>query len=134
MPDTTPTDIDGEGRLVRNVIFSWLSYSVFIVIGFIIPRLISDNLGQTDLGIWDFAWSLVSFFGLIQVPIGTSMARYVAKYRRQGNSRRLSESVSSVWLYQSAAAAAVLAIIFVIHFNFEDCIAFQSIEFNSVQF
>ncbi|MHC5062326.1 MAG: hypothetical protein ACYTFK_14830, partial [Planctomycetota bacterium] len=50
-------DLTGRDRLVSNVIFNWAAYSVFIVAGFIMPRLIDRRLGQELLGIWDFAWS-----------------------------------------------------------------------------
>jgi O-antigen/teichoic acid export membrane protein len=74
-------DLTGRDRLVWNVIFNWAAYFVFIVAGFIMPRMIDRRLGQELLGIWDFAWSLVTYFGLVQLGVGSSVNRYVAKYR-----------------------------------------------------
>jgi len=53
---------------------------VNVVAGFVMPRLISDHLGQTTLGIW-IRWSVVSYFALIQLNLGGSVNRYVARYR-----------------------------------------------------
>src|ERR1700689_2389968 len=74
-------DLSGQDRLSRNVAFAWGGYAVNLVAGFIMPRLISDRLGQTTLGIWDFAWSVVSYFGLVQLGVSGSVSRYVARYR-----------------------------------------------------
>ena len=73
-------DLSGRDRLVSSVIFNWAAYFVYIVAGFIIPRLIDRQLGQELLGIWDFAWSLVSYFALVQFGIASSVNRYIAKY------------------------------------------------------
>jgi len=73
-------DLTGRDRLVSNVIFSWAGYFVFIVAGFIMPRLIDHQLGQELLGIWDFCWSLTAYFELVRLGIGSSVNRYVAKY------------------------------------------------------
>ena len=76
----TQEDLTGRDKLVLNVIFNWTAYFVYIVAGFIMPRLIDRKLGQELLGIWDFAWSLTGYFGLVQLGISSSVNRYIAKY------------------------------------------------------
>jgi len=93
--DKPKEDLTGRDRLVSNVIFNWAAYIVFIVAGFIMPRLIDQRLGQELLGIWDFAWSLVSYFGLVQLGFGSSINRYVAKYRAVGDISGMNQIVSS---------------------------------------
>jgi len=67
---------DGRERFGRNVAFAWGGYMVNVISGFLVPRLISDQLGQVTLGVWDFAWSFVSYFGLVQLGRGGSISRY----------------------------------------------------------
>jgi O-antigen/teichoic acid export membrane protein len=81
-----------------NVAVSWAGQFVFVVAGFIMPRMIDRRLGQETLGIWDFSWSMVGYFGLIQVGVGSSVGRYVAKYRVRGEMNKVSEVVSSIGL------------------------------------
>jgi len=88
-------DLTGRDRLVSNVLFNWGAYSVFIIAGFIMPRMIDSHLGQESLGVWDFAWSLVSYFGLVQMGVSSSVNRYVAKYRAAGDISGLNAIVSS---------------------------------------
>jgi len=88
-------DLTGRDRLVANVIFNWGGHFVFIVAGFILPRMIDRRLGQELLGVWDFAWSLVSYFGLVAAGIASSVNRYVARYRLAGDISGVNAVVSS---------------------------------------
>jgi O-antigen/teichoic acid export membrane protein len=88
-------DLTGRDRLTSNVIFSWGGHFVFIIGGFIMPRMIDHRLGQELLGVWDFAWALVTYFALVQLGINSSVTRYVAKYRAAGDAFGMNRVVSS---------------------------------------
>jgi len=103
-------DLTGRDRLVSNVIFSWVAHLVFIVAGFIMPRMIDRRLGQDLLGIWDFAWSLVSYFGLVQAGVGSSVNRYIAKYRAAGDISGLNRIASTAFCIQNIAGMLVLGL------------------------
>lgn len=103
-------DLTGRDRLLSNVLFSWGSYLVFVVAGFVMPRMIDRHLGQVTLGIWDFCWSLVSYLNLAGLGIGSSVNRYVAKYRAANDIDKLRKAVSSVMCIQLIVAAVVLII------------------------
>lgn len=105
-----PPDLTGRSRMAWNVIISWAGQMVFIVAGFIMPRMIDRRLGQETLGIWDFSWSMVAYFGLIQMGVGSSVSRYVAKYRARGEVDLVSSIVSSVMFLQSAMALVILVL------------------------
>ena len=102
-------DLTGRDRLVSNVLVNWGAHSVFIVAGFIMPRMIDRRLGQEVLGVWDFAWSLVSYFGLVQAGIGSSVNRYVAKYRAAHDISAINRTVSSAFCLLGLAGMLVLA-------------------------
>jgi len=89
-------DLTGRDRMVSNVLYSWGGYLVFVITGFIMPRMIDGYVGQTALGIWDFCWSLVSYLSLAGLGVGSSVNRYVAKYRAENDVLRLRQAVSSV--------------------------------------
>lgn len=106
----TDTDISGRTRLGRNVLTSWVSQLVFIAFGFIMPRVIDEELGQASLGIWDFGWSIVSYLSFAMMGIGSSVNRYVARYRAAADDLALSRTISSVTALQLAIGLAVAAI------------------------
>lgn len=93
MPDV---DYTGRDSMVRNVVTSWLSQLIFIVFGFVMPRMIDESIGQTALGVWDFAWTIVSYFSIAMLGIGSSVNRFVARYRAAADWHSMSSSMSSV--------------------------------------
>ncbi len=108
--EKTGEDLTGRDRLVSNVIFGWSAHFVFIIAGFIMPRMIDRRLGQELLGVWDLAWSLVSYFGLVQAGIGSSVNRYVARYRAAGDISGVNRIVSSAFCVLGIAGLLVLGL------------------------
>jgi O-antigen/teichoic acid export membrane protein len=100
--------LSGRDRFTRNVLASWAGYGVFVIAGFVLPRFIDQRIGQTALGVWDFAWSLISYFSLAQVGIGSSVNAYIARYRAEGDIDGLRRAASSVTCLQLVAALLVL--------------------------
>ena len=90
-----------------NVLTSWGAHLIFIVSGFVMPRLIDHEVGQRALGIWDFGWSLVSYFELAQVGIGSSGNRFVAKYRAVNDAVGLNRAISTMTAIQIVAGLVV---------------------------
>lgn len=100
-------DLSGKNRLMRNLFSGWLFHALQLVSGFILPRLISDRLGQGSLGVWDFGWAVVSYFALLQGDIVSSVNCYVAKYRTVGDSQGLNVAVNSVGTVLKVIAALI---------------------------
>lgn len=101
-------DLTGGSRIVSNVITGWLSYLVFFVAGFFLPRLIDDKLGQFSLGVWDFSWSFVNYIKLASLGIGSSLNRYVAKWRAESRLDMLERAVSTSVVLQFIISILVL--------------------------
>ncbi|MGA2748451.1 MAG: oligosaccharide flippase family protein [Verrucomicrobiota bacterium] len=107
-PQDTVQDVSGRGRMVQNVLGSWGAQCVFIVAGFIMPRMIDGHLGQESLGIWDFGWSVVAYFDLVSLGVIGSINRYVAMHRATGNLDALNRTISSVFCILSVVSAFVV--------------------------
>jgi O-antigen/teichoic acid export membrane protein len=114
-PAAEPThDIHGKGRLARNIFTNWGAQAVQMVAGFVLPRMIDHRLGQATLGVWDLAWSLVVYFGLVQVGVTASINRYVAYHRAKDDFDGINRVLSSIAIVMRVmgAAAFSLAILF----------------------
>jgi O-antigen/teichoic acid export membrane protein len=107
---TAGVDLTGRNHMIWNVLTSWVGHGVFVLAGFVLPRLLDRQLGQTALGVWDFGWSLVTYFHLTQLGVGSAVNRYVAKHRAEGNTVELNRTVSSVMCLQLGAAGIVLVL------------------------
>ncbi len=103
-------DVTGRGRLVSSVLWSWFAYLAFLLGGFFLPRIIDEHLGQESLGIWDFAWSLVHYFGLVQAGIGSSVNRYVARDRAARDVEGMNRVVSTAFCIMSVSGVLVLGL------------------------
>lgn len=114
MPASSKADADltGRRRLASNVLLSWLAQMVFIVAGFIMPRMIDQRLGQEMLGVWDFGWSVVAYFGLVSLGVIGSVNRYVALHRVKRDTAGLNESISSVFCLLTVMTAVVVILTF----------------------
>ena len=97
----------GTERLTRNLGYSWAGQIVFIVAGFVMPRTVDHTLGQAGLGVWDFGWSIVSYFGLAQLGIDASVNKHVAEHRAAGDAAALRRTTSSVLAVQIVVALFV---------------------------
>ncbi len=105
-------DVSGRQRLVRNVLVSWLSQLVFIAAGFVMPRLIDNQLGQEMLGLWDFGWTIVAYFSLVQMGVVGSINRYVATHQATGDIAGVNRCVSSIFLVLLAMAGLMILLSF----------------------
>lgn len=104
------SDKSGRSVLVRNMSASYAGHLIFVIFGFLMPRIIDESLGQVALGVWDFSWSLVSYLGLSMLGIGSSVNRYVARYLAKDDFVALNSTISSVIAIQLAVALVVIAI------------------------
>lgn len=100
-------DTTGRDRIFRNVLASWTGHLVFVAAGFIMPHMIDNHIGQAELGIWDFSWSLVNYFHLAGIGIGSAVNRFVAKCIASQDTDKLNRIVSSVWVIQIIAGMVI---------------------------
>lgn len=91
-------DLTGKNRRAYNVIVGWLGQLIFVASGFILPRMIDTSLGKETLGVWDFAWSMITYFEFIYGGLISSVNRYVAKHRAVGDIDGVNTAVNSVFV------------------------------------
>jgi O-antigen/teichoic acid export membrane protein len=106
-------DLTGQERLAWNVFAGWAGYLVVSLAGFVAPPVMDRKLGQVALGVWDFGWSLVTYFALTQLGVASSVNRYVAKYRAAHDVvglRRVTSSVGALNLTASSLAFLLAAL------------------------
>lgn len=115
MTDDKSASKPRRDSLLRSVLSNWVGHFVFMVSGFVLPRLIGDRVGQDALGVWDLGWSLVAYSHLLVMGIGGAVNRYVARYRAGEDWQALNSTVNSslailtVSFVLAVAAAGVFA-------------------------
>ncbi len=110
----SPVDLTGRRKLLQNAMASWSGHAVFLVAGFIMPRFIDRHMSQEVLGIWDFGWSLVGYFGFLGGGVLSSIAPYVARYRMSNKPEEVNVTVSSGFAFFLFSASIVLILTLII--------------------
>lgn len=104
---TSPGSGRGRSHLRSNLLASWSAHAVAVVIGFVMPRLIFESVGQHALGVWDLAWSLVSFFAYTGIGAASAVSHFVARSLAGDNPQRARRTTSTAFYLQLALAAAL---------------------------
>jgi O-antigen/teichoic acid export membrane protein len=111
------TDAGRKGGLAFGLVASWVAQILQIASGFIIPRMIDSGAGPVTLGVWDFGWSLVSYFSLIEGGVGSSVNRYIALERGKGDLDGVNRIASSAAAIQRAVGTVILILTVVFAFG-----------------
>jgi O-antigen/teichoic acid export membrane protein len=112
LPDTDApgADLSGRDRIAWNVLTGWVGYAIEVAAGFIVPRLIDQQVGQTALGLWDFGWSCIAYLRLAQIGVAPATSRYLARYRAVRDTEGLRRVASSTFGVSIAVATLVLTL------------------------
>lgn len=97
-----------KGAVTAGLLVSWVAQVIQIASGFVIPRMIDTGAGSVTLGVWDFGWTLVSYFSLVEGGMGSSVNRYIALERGKGDQRGVNRIVSSAALMQRIVSVLIL--------------------------
>lgn len=99
----------GHQRLRSNLLAGWLAHAVTLFVGFVMPRLILDSVGQTALGAWDLAWSFISFFAYTGVGAASAVSHFVARGQAETDPDRVRRVISSAF-YNQALLALIMGL------------------------
>lgn len=91
-------------QLFPNVFAAGLTYVVAIGIGFIMPRIIYESVGQEALGVWDLGWSFLVYVSFSGIGFGQAVAHFIAGKDAQGQSEDIASICSTGWWGQCLAA------------------------------
>jgi O-antigen/teichoic acid export membrane protein len=100
--------------ITRNVLASWLTHGVAIVVGLFLMPYVLGVLGERSYGTWVFINSLASYAGLLYFGFGDTISRYVAKYHSAGNDDKVNRVVTlvlAVYLVMGTVALLIAGVL-----------------------
>ncbi len=109
-PIKSKSSSTGRSRMAKNVWIGWSAQLVYLVAGFVLPRMIDHSMGRQALGAWDFSWTLITYFSLIQGGVVSSVNRYIARYQAKDDMENVNISASSVGCVLLAMASVIVLI------------------------
>lgn len=76
-----------RNQLRSGVILSYINLAISFVIPFVYTPLMLKMLGQAEYGLYSLSNSVISYLSLLSFGFGSTIVRYLSKYRAEGDRR-----------------------------------------------
>src|SRR6202790_4593090 len=96
-------------HIARNVVFNWMGTIANMAVGFFFSPLILHRLGDVAYGVWVLAISVVSYLGLLDLGMQSSVLRFISKGHTRGDHQGASDALSAaLWVRLQISVVVVL--------------------------
>lgn len=120
--------MDYKSLTAKNTLANWTALFINTVVGFFLAPFILHKLGDSAYGLYYLIITIIGYYGLLDLGIGTSVIQYVAQFNATGDSESLYGMVNTTLFAYSILGLVVLAITFA-GYAFVDSIFHVSPEF-----
>ncbi len=94
-----------------NAASNYARFGLNIVVWFFLTPYMIHRLGENDFGLWTLVFSVVGFFGLLDMGLGTGVVKFVAEAQGAGDPQRRNRLVSTIaCVYLALALLASLGV------------------------
>lgn len=106
-----------KNQLRTGVVLSYLNLAISFLIPFFYTPLMLRVLGQAEYGLYSLSNSVISYLSLLSFGFGTTIVRYIAKYRAEGNQKAEAETFGFFLLLYGFLGILVMAGGVILSFN-----------------
>ncbi len=107
--------MNSSKQLKIGAILSYLSIAVNILAGLIYTPWMVNQIGKSHYGLYTLANSLISLF-LVDFGLSSATARFVSKYRAEGNQEKVNNFLGVVYKLYLIIDAIIFTILLVVFF------------------
>ena len=97
-----------KNELKSGVILSYINLGLGMIIPFVYTPIMLRMLGQAEYGLFSLASSAVSYLSLLSFGFGSTIIRYIAKYRAEGDLESEEKTFGFFLVLYSVLAVLVL--------------------------
>src|SRR5437588_10548592 len=101
-------------RFVVNVLWNWLQVGITLFSAAILSRYIIKKLGPEGYGLWQLSYSMIGYYGLLDLGFRCAVVFYSARYRAQEEYEARNKLVSTLLVYFSSVALALICVSWVL--------------------
>jgi len=101
----------GAGRpsLVTNTLSNWIVLVINTVIGFLLTPVILSHIGKDGYGLWALVSSVVCYYGLLRMGVGSAIMRYVSLNDGRRDATAVNGTFSTaMWIYIAVAIVLII--------------------------
>lgn len=95
---------------------SYVAIAINIVAGFVYTPWMINSIGESTYGLYTLATSLISLF-VMDFGISSATARYVARYRAEGNVEKVNRFLGMVYKLYILIDAVIAVVFLFVYFN-----------------
>lgn len=108
-----------KNELKTGVIISYFNLAISMIIPFIYTPIMLRILGQAEYGLYSLSSSAVAYLSLLSFGFGSTIIRYIAKYRAENNKEQIERTYGFFILLYFFLAIVVLGVGLIIANNVE---------------
>ncbi len=108
-----------SSNITKGAIISYVAIFINIVISFVYTPWMINKIGTADYGLYSLVIAFVSYF-LLDFGLNTSVTRFVAKYRAEGDEEKVAEIIGLTTRVFVWIDAVIFAVLFVLYFFLEN--------------
>lgn len=99
-----------DKRIAKNTIYLYFRTSIILLVNLYMSRVILDNLGITDYGVYNAVGGVIAMFSVVSGALSSSISRFITFELGKGNSQRLHNIFSSSLNIQICIAFLIILI------------------------
>ena len=108
-----------QARVVAlNVAGRYVTLGLELILGLLMLPFNAHHLGGSEYGLWMLAASVVAYFPILDLGLGSAMERAVAHHRAQRDPNAINEVASTLVFVFAATGLIALVVVSVIAWNF----------------
>ena len=96
-------------QLRSGVVLSYLNLAISSIIPFVYTPVMLEILGQAEYGLYSLAHSVVGYLSLLNFGFGTTIIRYLSKYRAEGNTEAFGKTFGFFLVLYSGLGFVILS-------------------------
>lgn len=106
-------------ELKAGVILSYINLAIGTIIPLVYTPIMLSILGQAEYGLYSLSNSVIGYLSLLSFGLGSTIIRYIAKYRAENNKDMEEKTIGMFIVLYSILALLVVACGIAIYFNVE---------------
>lgn len=97
-------------RFFINVLWNWAHVGITLFSAVILSRYIIRKLGPEGYGLWQLSYSMIGYYGLLDLGFRSAVVYYTARHRAREERQALNELVTTLLVYFSVIGAVLIGV------------------------
>lgn len=106
--------MNNSKRVVVNTIVQYLRSVISIIITLYTSRVVLENLGASDFGLYSLVAGVISMFAFLQSNLSSTIVRFLSFYRGRNDKEKIVEVFNNSVSVQLFLAAIIVSVLFFI--------------------